>query len=354
MDNNSNPTVTIIIPIRNEANFIKRSLGAVLAQDYPADRIEILVVDGMSNDGTREIVRDMFERFSVSTSKRSNVPTFQRSNLRLLDNPAQIVPTAMNIGIRAARGDIIVRVDGHCEIPEDYVRTCIAALEETDADNNVGGMQKPVGEGYIGEAIALATSTPLFIGNAYFRYAEERRYVDTVYLGAYPREVLERIGLYDEELVRHQDYELNCRLRNAGGKILYLPELTVTYTPRGSWWKFAKQYFQYGFWKVRVMQKTADAFQLRHFAPTLLTMFVLGGLLLTLLLPFKWVGWLYGAGLALYVAAAVGASVLVAARRGRWGHLPILPLIFATIHLSWGSGFWWGMVWWRLRTEIED
>ncbi len=346
VDRHSKPSfVSVVIPIRNEADFIERGLDCVLAQDYPADRMEILVVDGMSNDGTREIVRETFER--------ANGSTFKRSNLRLLDNPAQIVPTAMNIGIRAARGDIIIRVDGHCEIPKHYVRTCVETLAETDADN-VGGMQAPESDTYVGKAIAVATSTPLFIGNSHFRYAEERRYVDTVYLGAYPKDVLEEIGGFDEELVRHQDYELNCRLRNAGGKILYLPELKVAYFTRSSWWKFAKQYFQYGFWKVRVMQKTADAFRLRHFAPTMLTMFVLGGLLLTLLLPYKWVGWLYGAGLALYVAAAVGASVLVAARRGRWAHLPILPLIFATIHLSWGSGFWWGMVWWRLRTEIED
>jgi glycosyltransferase involved in cell wall biosynthesis len=328
------------MPIRNEAGFIERSLGAVLAQDYPAGRMEVLVVDGMSTDGTRELVRAMDEKYPDIS-------------VNLLDNPDQIVPTAMNIGIQEARGDVVVRVDGHCEIPEHYVRTCVDTLQETDADN-VGGMQKPEGEAFMERAIAVATSTPLFIGNSHFRYAEEQRYVDTVYLGAYPREELERIGMFDDELIRHQDYELNCRLRNSGGKILYLPELEVTYAPRSSWWGFAKQYFQYGFWKVRVMQKTADAFQIRHFAPTMLTLFVLGGLFLTLLLPFEWVGWLYGAGLALYLAAAVGASVLVAARRDRWLHLPVLPLIFATIHLGWGSGFWWGMVWWWLRTEIED
>jgi len=143
--NDTNPNVTIIIPIRNEADFIERSLSAVLAQDYPADRMEVLVVDGMSTDGTRELVRDLFERAHASTFKQpapsgawgSNAPTacpgrsvgFQRANLRLLDNPHQIVPAAMNVGIRAAQGDVIVRVDGHCEIPPHYVRTCVAALE---------------------------------------------------------------------------------------------------------------------------------------------------------------------------------------------------------------------------------
>ena len=361
--NDTNPNVTIIIPIRNEADFIERSLSAVLAQDYPADRMEVLVVDGMSTDGTRELVRDLFERAHASTFKQpapsgawgSNAPTacpgrsvgFQRANLRLLDNPHQIVPAAMNVGIRAAQGDVIVRVDGHCEIPPHYVRTCVAALEETGAEN-VGGRVCSINKTYLGQTIALAVSTPLFIGNSHFRYSDQKGYVDTVPFGAYPREVFNRIGLFDEELVRHQDYELNCRLRNAGGKILYLPDLEVKYFPRSSWWKFARQYFQYGFWKVRVMQKTADAFRIRHFAPTLLAMFALGGLFLSLVLPFMWFRLLYAAGMLLYVTAALAASLYVAARRGCWQYLPVLPLIFATIHLSWGAGFWWGVLRWNL------
>jgi glycosyltransferase involved in cell wall biosynthesis len=278
---------------------------------------------------------------------RSRVP------VRLLDNRERIVPAAMNVGIQEARGDVIVRVDGHCEIPPDYVRTCVERLEETEADN-VGGMQDPIGDGYMAEAIAVATSTPLFIGNAHFRYAEEERWVDTVYLGAYPKEVLHRIGLYDEELVRHQDYELNCRLRNAGGKILYTPELKTKYYPRGSLWKLAKQYFQYGMWKVRVMQKTANAFRARHFAPTMVVLFVLGGLVLSTVLPWGWADWLYGAGLAVYGTAAVVASVVEGARRGCWKVVPLLPLVFATIHLSWGSGFWWGILRWNLGLRTED
>jgi glycosyltransferase involved in cell wall biosynthesis len=344
--------VTIVIPIRNEADFIERSLGAVLAQDYPADRMEILVVDGMSTDGTREIVRNLFERACESTMKRSNVQTFKRANLRLLDNPDQVVPTAMNVGIREARGDVIIRVDGHCEIPPDYVSTCVHYLQTTDADN-VGGMQDPVGDGYMSEAIAVATSTPLFIGNAYFRYAEELRYVDTVYLGAYPKDVLDELGGYDEELVRHQDYELNCRLRNAGGKILYTPELKTTYVPRGSLWALAKQYFQYGVWKVRVMQKMANAFRARHFAPTLFTLFAVGGMPLSLALPMVWVRWLYVFGLTLYAVAAVTASIVEVAKRGRWKLLPVLPLAFATIHLSWGGGFWWGILRWNVFSSDE-
>jgi glycosyltransferase involved in cell wall biosynthesis len=325
------PFVSLILPIRNEEKHIAETLHAILVQDYPSERMEILVVDGMSSDRTREVVREI--------AHSTPVP------IQVLDNPRRIVPTAMNTGIRAARGEVIIRVDGHCRLPEDYVRVCVQALEETGADN-VGGMQHPVGTTYIQKAIALATSSPLFIGNSYFRFAEEEREVDTVYLGAYPREVFDRIGLFDQELVRHQDYELNARLRNAGGTIRYLPRLKVAYTPRGSLSAFARQYFQYGMWKVRVMQKTAQAFRPRHFAPTLFSLGVLAGIPLSLIFP--WFAVLYGLGWAAYVALCLGASLYVAARNRGWKYLPALVILFPTIHLGWGSGFWWGVLRWNM------
>jgi glycosyltransferase involved in cell wall biosynthesis len=326
------PRVSVIMPVRNEEDFIRRSLGSVLGQDYPPEKIDVVIVDGMSTDDTRQVIREMAEQAP-------------RVSVDIYDNPEQIVPPAMNIGIRQAEGDYIVRVDGHCELPPGYIRKAVEVLEREQAQN-VGGMQYPVGETYISRAVALATSSPYFIGNSYFRFAEKQRYVDTVYLGVYPREIFDVIGMFDEELVRHQDYDLNLRLRNRGYRILYVPELKVRYYPRSSIPSFFKQYFEYGFWKVRVMQKSERAFQLRHFPPTLLVLgLVLGGIL-SLLIP--WLRALYLLGLGAYLALALGSSLLVSFREGEWKYLPVLPILFACIHIGWGAGFWWGVIKWNL------
>src|SRR5262245_34169273 len=197
------PLVTVIMPVRQEAGFIARSLGAVLAQEYPVERLEVLVADGGSTDGTREIVQAHQAR---------------HPNLRLVDNPGQIVPTGLNAALRHARGEVIVRVDGHTEIAPDYVLECVSALRRMGADN-VGGRMNAIGEGPFGEAVALATSSPFGIGNARFHYSDREEWVDTVYMGAWPREVFARIGLFDEELVRDQDEEFNYRLLGLGGRI---------------------------------------------------------------------------------------------------------------------------------------
>jgi len=322
------PLVTIIMPIRNEAAYIERSLGAVLSQDYPADRMEILVVDGMSDDGTREVVAAL----------RASNP---RASIHLLDNPARIVPTALNIGLRHARGEVIIRVDGHCEIAPDYVRRCVELLQETGADN-VGGACITIGETSVARAIALAQSSSFGVGGVAFRVGRGTPgYVDTVPFGAYRREVFDRIGGFDEELVRHQDYEFNCRLRAAGGKIYYSPVIRARYYSRSTLRGLARQYFQYGYWKAIVTRRNPRALSWRHLAPIGLTLALTAGIPVTLWLP----GLLsvYGGLWGVYILACVGASVLACARGG-WQYLPLVPLAFATIHLCWGAGFWWGIL----------
>jgi len=334
----SKPYVSVIMPVRNEGSNIQISLGSVINQDFPREDLEIIVVDGMSTDDTRQQIREI----------AAEVPDL---SIQILENPKQIVPSAMNIGIQASRGEIIVRMDGHCRIPEDYLSTCVAELQDREVQN-VGGMQFPVGDTYISRAVALATSSPFFIGNSYFRYARQKRLVDTVFLGAYPREVFDKIGLFDEELVRHQDYDLNLRLRNQGGKILYIPELKVEYHPRDTIASFFKQYFQYGFWKVRVMQKSRHAFRLRHFAPTGLVMAVVLGAIVSLLFPG--LAALYLGGLAVYFLGALAASILVSIQSKTLKYLPILPIIFMCIHFGWGAGFWWGVVKWNILFKGYD
>lgn len=318
------PLVTVIMPIRNEAGYIARALASVLAQDYPADRMEILVVDGMSGDGTREIVGRMI---SGATT------------IELLDNPAGIVPTALNIGLRRARGAVIIRVDGHCEIAPDYVRRCVAALAAMGADC-VGGPIITTGETAIAQAIALAQSTPFGVGGAAFRVGRARPgYVDTLAFGAYRCEVFARIGGFDEELARNQDDEFNLRLTQAGGKIWLDPAIRSVYYSRSGLGKLWRQYFQYGFYKVLVIRKRRAVASWRHLAPAAFALGLLGSLLLALCTRRP--RWLLG--VAGPYMLANGLASVVAARRN-WRALPLLPPVFLTLHLSYGLGFCLGVL----------
>jgi glycosyltransferase involved in cell wall biosynthesis len=330
------PLITVIMPIRNEAAYIRRSLGSVLAQDYPAACLQVLVVDGLSNDGTRELVQAMI---AERGSGGAGGPGSGGAEVRLVDNPGRIVPTGLNIGLAEARGDVVVRVDGHTELAPDYLRQCVEALQRTGADN-VGGRMDPIGEGAFGEAVAAATSTPFGVGGGRFHYSDQEEWVDTVYMGAWPRQVFERIGGFDEEMVRNQDDEFNYRLRKAGGRILLSPAIRSHYVNRSSPRALWRQYYQYGYWKVRVLQKHPRQMQARHFIPPLFAATVLGGALLT---PFSAVvRRLWTVVLLLYAVANLAASLLTARSAGL-AHLPRLPLIFAILHLSYGLGFLRGL-----------
>jgi succinoglycan biosynthesis protein ExoA len=314
------PRVSVVMPIRNEGTFIARSLGAVVGQDYPADRLQVIVADGMSTDGTREIVKELQKR---------------HRSIILVDNPARIVPTAMNAGIRVAEGDIIVRVDGHTIISRDYVRNCVAELQRTGADN-VGGRMLAVSRGLLGRAIAMATSSPFGVGGARFHYSDREEWVDTVYMGAWPKGVFAQIGLFDEEMVRNQDDELNYRLRAHGGKILLCPNIRSEYFNRATVGSLAKQYFQYGCWKVRVLQKHPRQMSLRHFVPPL---FILCLSVSCVGAPFSVIAWrVFITTACLYLIANLSSSFLLTMRK-HWEAMPILPLVFIMLHVSYGSGF---------------
>ncbi len=315
------PSISFVMPVRNEASFIERSLGAVLEQDYPADLMEVIVADGMSTDDTRR--------------KIENFP-----NVKLVDNRGGIVPTGMNAAIIQARGDVIIRVDGHTVIDADYARKCVEALERSGADN-VGGRMDAVAGGFVGRAIALATSSPFGVGGARFHYSDREEWVDTVYLGAWPRAVFERIGLFDEEQVRNQDDEFNYRLLARGGKILLCPEIKSKYYNRSGFRSLWRQYFQYGFWKVRVLQKHPRQMRLRQFVPPA---FVFGVAAAALSAPFSPAATaIFLSICALYFAAALVASAAVARGRGARFFF-VLPLVFASLHFSYGLGFLAGLV----------
>ncbi len=320
------PFVSVVMPVRNEAAFMEESLGAVLAQDYPVDRMEVIVVDGDSTDGTPKVLEQY---------QGSEPPVI------VLHNPARIVPSSLNIGIRHARGEIIVRVDGHAVIAPDYIRQCVEYLWRGDAEG-VGGPMRPRGRSYFGRAAALATASPFGIAGSRFHYSEkEEFFTDTFYLGSYRREVFDRIGLFDEEFLCNQDYELNYRLRAAGGRILCSPKIQSIYYCRESFPALWRQYYSYGFWKVRTLRKHPRSLQPRQLAaPVMVFGIVVLGVLGFFLRP-AWV--LLALGAILYLGTGIAFALLKAIGARAPGLLPGVVLTFLTIHLAWGLGFWRGI-----------
>lgn len=321
------PLVSILLPVRNEADFIRRSLGAVLSQDYPADCMEVLVADGMSMDGTRALVLEL----------GNHHPDVK---LDIIDNPGRIVATGLNKAIGRARGDIILRVDGHCIISTDYVRNCVNHIEGANVDG-VGGPMKSIGKTPIARAIAIGMSSTFGVGNSAFRTTSGKTMlVDTVPFPAYTRQIVERAGPYDEELVRNQDDEYNYRIRELGGRILLADDVRSTYFSRTSLKSLWRQYFQYGFWKVRVLQKHPLQMSLRQFVPPAFVLALLVNLALTFAAP--WGKWAFIILLGSYLLANITASVLVARKHG-WHYLPLIPLVFSILHISYGLGFLLGL-----------
>lgn len=314
------PTVSVIVPCRNEQRHIEGCIQSILAQVPPPGGFEVLVADGQSDDGTLEILRGM---------------SAVDSRLRVIENPLRIVSTALNRGIREARGSIIVRMDAHTEYAPDYIRECVRVLGETGADN-VGGPWIAKGRGAVSSAIAAAFQSPFGVGGARGHDAHYEGIVDTVYLGCWRRKVFEEVGYFDESLVRNQDDEFNLRLTRAGKRVWQSPKIRSLYTPRGSISALFRQYSQYGYWKVLVIRKHNLPASFRHLVP--------GAFVFSLLfLPpfaFWWsaLTWVWLAIAGAYVAANVGASVITAIR-ANVAIFPLLPLVFACYHVGYGWGF---------------
>lgn len=322
----SPPFVSVLMPVRNEESFILQSLGAVLAQDYPSELVEVIVADGLSTDSTRALVE------SVRT---------QHANVRLVDNPGLIAPTGLNVATREARGDIIIRVDGHCEIAPDYITNCVRHLMHDGVDG-VGGSWRTVGETPVAQSIAIAVASRFGVGNNSFRTKfDENLLVDTIPFPAYLRQTVEKTGPYDEELIRDQDDEYNYRIRDAGGRLLQAGDVYSVYHSRGSLRSLATQYFQYGYWKVRVAQKHPRRMRPRHFIPAL---FVAGLIASGLLAPFiRTARLLFALMAGLYTVANLAVSTSLALKKGG-RHLRLLPSAFAAMHLGYGAGFLVGLV----------
>lgn len=318
--------VSIILPIRNEIGYISQTLESISNQNYPHNLLEIIIVDGISTDNTIEIVKKFQQ---------------QNKNVRILFNKDIIVPFSMNLALRKAKGDVLIRVDGHSVLSTDYVWNCVSLLQEHNVDG-VGGPMETIGETDLSKTIAIAMSSQFGVGNSAFRTTDKDfMEVDTIAFPAYTRAIIEKVGLYDEELVRNQDDEYNYRIREMGGKLLLASDVRSKYYSRGSCPKLWKQYYQYGYWKVRVLQKHPKQMSLRQFVPPIFVFSLLGGLFLTLVLPWGWLPLAFVGGC--YLLANLAASIYTANKKG-WEHLFRLPLVFAILHLSYGSGFLVGLM----------
>lgn len=311
------PFVTVIMPVRNEAEIIRRALESVLAQDY--SQMEILVVDGESTDQTVEMIRSVGGK-----DKR----------VKLLSNPGQIQSCGMNIGLSAARGDVIVRVDGHTVIAPDYISRCVYHLQETGAEC-VGGPLRYKGVTPTGQAIESAYRSPFCVPSRY-RISRHAEYADTVYLGAWPRRVFEQIGGFNEALAVNEDYEFSYRIRKAGGRIYLTPDIYAEYYGRQTLGALWRQFFRYGRWKLRMLAGHPASVRPRQIIAPAFVAALVGGALLA---PFsRWIVWLWRLTLISYGLTNLAASIRQAAHDG-WERLPRLSAVFACIHLSWGSGF---------------
>jgi succinoglycan biosynthesis protein ExoA len=328
------PRISIIVACRNEITHIRRFLNSLLSQDLDGMSWEAILADGMSDDGTR----DVLDQYCA-----------QHSQLKILANPGRIVSTGLNAAIRAARGDIIVRMDAHSWYAPTYCRLCIETLHRTGADY-VGGPVLAQAEGTLPRAVTAAFHSRFATGgSSRFRELDYEGWVNTLPFGAWRKTTLEKIGLFDESLVRNQDDELNIRLLQAGGKIWQTPSLRSWYNPRSALSKLFHQYFQYGFWQVPVFRKHRNLSSWRKFVPV---GFVLANAIAVIALIFDAVSrsssfrpmlsiWLVV--LAVYFLLDLVAS-LFAARGHGWDTLPYLPLVFCIYHLSFGVGFLVGLL----------
>lgn len=310
------PQVSCVVPVLDDASALPRAVSSILLQEYPGELTVVLAV-GPSSDDSERVAEEL-----ASSDDR----------IQVVANPTGGTAAALNAAIAAAPGEVIARVDARSVVGTDYLRTAVELLHSTGADN-VGGMQIAEGETTFQRAVATAMSSPFGAGDARFRIGGEPGPTDSVYLGVFRRAALERIGGFDETLVRNQDYELNIRLRETGGIVYFDPRLRVTYTPRSSLRSLARQYYQYGMWKQVVVRRHPRSLRSRQALPPLAVAAHAAAILLAL------AGRRRALAAPLVYLAATLAAAAVAGKGQPWPVVARLPLVFATMHHCWGVGF---------------
>jgi len=307
-------SVSVILPVLNEEKYLAATLAAITSQDFKGD-FEIILALGPSKDRTNEIAAQLAK---------------EDSRIKLIQNPSGKTAAALNAAIAAAIHPIIVRVDGHALLPKDYIRIAVKTLLETGAVN-VGGIMAAQGETLFEKSVALAMRSPVGVGGSRFHTGGEAGPTDTVYLGVFLKSAIDAIGGFDPAFIRAQDWELNFRLRKNGGVVYFEPKLHVTYRPRSTVRALAKQYFEYGRWRRQVMRTHAGTVNLRYLAPpitlALTSIGLLFGLFFSSIFLIAPIGYLVGVVISGFVVGKSFATKFT------------LPIVLATMHMSWGWGF---------------
>ncbi|TKB67515.1 MAG: glycosyltransferase family 2 protein [Nitrospira sp.] len=321
------PILSVIVPCRNENRHIEVSVRSILSQARPPGGIEVIVADGLSDDGTREILQRLAK---------------EHPELRVVDNPRRVTPCAMNVGILEARGQYIAILGAHCDYAADYLKTCVDLLDEHPEVDCAGGPIISAGRSLFGKAVAVAMSHPVGIGNARHRHPNFEGYAEGACYPVFRKTVFETIGLYDELLVRNQDDELNYRLTKQGGKVYLSPRARSTYFVRETVSSLFRQYFEYGYWRVAVIKKHRMPASFRHLVPLIFLIGLVGSLTLAVIVPEGWRP-LMLAGPCVYVLilCCVGLHL---SRRAGWKIGFLFPVAAATLHIAYAIGFMWGFL----------
>jgi succinoglycan biosynthesis protein ExoA len=324
------PKVSIIVPCYNEQSTIRLLLEALCEQTYPRSGMEVIVADGLSTDGTRDVIRAF----------QKDVPDL---SVRIVDNPHRNIPSALNRAIEIARGEIIVRIDGHSKPFPDYVENCITAHEARLGDN-VGGVWeiRPGTDTWMAKSIAVAAAHPLGVGDALYRHARQAAEVDTVPFGSFRRSLIEQVGFFDESLLTNEDYEFNVRIRKSGGKIWLDPSIRSVYFARSTLRQLIRQYWRYGFWKWRMLRRYPGTLRWRQALPPLFVLSLVSLIMLSIFVPPARL--LLTVELFLYVSILLLAGLRVAFRDKNVSLIVGLPLAIFAMHVAWGSGFLWSIL----------
>jgi glycosyltransferase involved in cell wall biosynthesis len=318
----SSQIVSILIPFRNEEKFIENCIDSILNNDYPQEKIEIFLIDGMSTDNSKDIIKKYVEKFS---------------NIFLLENPKLIFPAAVNTGFKASKGELIVILGSHATYSKNYISLCVENSNKYDADN-VGGILETIGlnTSIIGTAINCVLSSSFGVGNSTFRTGTNKvTEVDTVFGGCYKRKVFENIGLFNENLRSTSDMDFNVRLKKSGGKIILDPEIKATYFTRNYFGKFMRNNFRNGYWAIYPL-RFLDYLpvSLRHMMPLFFVCGVIGGIILSFLSKFFLI--IFLSVIAIYMIAAFVASFTFA-KKGIF-NIILMPFLFLALHLTYGTG----------------
>ena len=321
---------SIVVPCYNERGTIHLLLDALYEQTYPRAAMEVVIADGGSTDGTQAAIQGWHNQHPDLTVK-------------VVENRARIIPAALNSAIRASDGSFIVRLDAHSRPEPDYVERSVAAVSE-ERGQNVGGAWdiQPGSDHWIARSIAAAAGHPIGVGDAKYRYSDKAGYVETVPFGAFKRDLLAQVGFFDETLLTNEDYEFNTRIRQAGGKIWFDPQIRSVYYARESLPALARQYWRYGYWKVQMLRRYPHTVRWRQALPPL---FVAGLILLAVLSPFISIAGYFLTGiLALYMLILLAAGVQLGLINNKFAFMLGVPLAIACMHFSWGTGFLWGLL----------